>query len=306
MEVRTPRFAIAIALVLIGLGAAPSASQPSSSTTRPIPRRGSFAATFTAQSPLSPIEAQNKRWHIRIEPNERYALADESFQVHVPEDEGRGSDARPWGLLVWVNAGNSGAPSRAWLPLLAKHHLIWVGADRSGNDRATGVRFGLALDAVFNVKKQYPIDDDRVYVAGVSGGAKAAGMLGVLYPDVFTGAIPISGINYFRNIPVPGETNQVWPAAFERPGSLLLDRARYKGRFVLLTGSRDFNRDPVHEIYEKGFVKDGFRHVEYVEVPDMGHGVPDAQWLDHAIDSLDAPLLKATTKPTTRPVPLAR
>jgi pimeloyl-ACP methyl ester carboxylesterase len=282
-----------LVILAFNLAAMP-ATQPA---TRPL-RRGSFSLTFTDQSPLSPIEAQNKRWHIRIEPPERYKLSDESFQLQVPDD---GDDHRPWGLLVWVSAGNSGNPPRAWLPVLQQRHLIWIGADHSGNDRATGVRFGLALDAVHNAKKLYPIDETRVYLAGVSGGAKVAGMLGVLYPDVFTGAIPISGVAYFRNIPVPGGTNQVWPAAFERPGSLLLDRARYKSRFVLLTGSNDFNRESIREIYEKGFMKDGFRNVEYVEVPDMGHGVPDPQWLDKAIESLDAPLLKASTKPATRP-----
>jgi hypothetical protein len=291
--------AIGSSVVLILLFADAAVAAPSTApATRPNARRGSFSIVFTEQSPFSPINEQNKRWHIRVEPDQRYKLADESFQVHVPEND---DSDKPWGLLVWVNAGNRGGPSRSWLSVIVKHHLIWIGADNSGNDRAIGIRFGLALDAVHNLKKLYSIDDVRVYVAGVSGGGKAASMLALIYPDVFTGAVPISGVNYFRNIPVPSETNKVWPAAFERPGSLLLDRARQKSRFVLLTGSNDFNRESIQQIYEKGFVKDGFRHVEYVEVPGMGHGVPETQWLDRAIESLDAPLSnlsKSSEKPT--------
>jgi predicted esterase len=270
-----------IFVVATSLGATPT------TTTRPSERRGTFDVSFQQQSPLSPIEKQNGRWHIRVEPAQRYKLADEGFQVVVPETNASDS-AKSWGLLVWINAGKRGDPPRQWLPVINDHHLIWIGADNSGNDRALGVRFGLALDAVFNMKQRYTIDETRVYVAGVSGGGKAASMIALLYPDVFTGAVPISGAAYFRSIPVPSDPGKVWPAAFQAPGSLLLDRAKRGSRFALLTGSEDFNREPVHEIYTAGFQKDHFEHVEYIEVPGMGHGVPETKWLEQAVQSLDA------------------
>jgi predicted esterase len=248
-------------------------------------RRGVYTATFTEQSPLSPIDKQNGRWHIRVDPSQRYQLVDERFEIVVPAAGSPGEEG--WGLLVWVSAGERGDPPRQWLPILNQHHLIWIGADKSGNDRAIGARFGLALDAVHNMKQRYAIDDDRIYIAGVSGGAKAANMLALIYPDVFTGAVPISGAAYFRNIPVPDQPGKVWPAAFQPPGSILLDRAKHKSRFALLTGSEDFNREPVHEIYTMGFQKDHFDHVAYIEVPGMGHGVPETKWLEQAIESLD-------------------
>src|SRR5437870_5323467 len=77
---------------------AQSASQPSAEDSGQI-RRGQFHVAFTNQSPLSPIEAQYKRYHIKVEPIHRYTLADESFEAFVPDDY---DPQQPYGLLVWI------------------------------------------------------------------------------------------------------------------------------------------------------------------------------------------------------------
>lgn len=260
-------------------------------TTQPAEvRRGQFTASFTDQSPLSPIEAQNKRHHIKVEDAHRYRLADESFEIYVPEDY---DPDRPWGILVWISAMESGRPHTPYLPLLSQHQLIWIGANNSGNERGVGVRFGLALDAVYNLKQLYNIDESRIYVSGISGGGKVATMLAIIYPEVFTGSIPIVGTTYFRHIPLPNEKNKYWPGMFEKPPASTLDRAKRDGRFVLITGSKDFNRDPIKATYEEGFVKDGFAQVEYVEVEGMDHEMAGAERFERAIEFLDAPLESA-------------
>lgn len=251
---------------------------------------------FTERSPLSSLEAQNKRHGIRIESNQRYELAAESFELFVP---GPSEDGRKFGILVWVNAGNRGALPRGWDGLLARHHLIGIGANNSGNQRGVAVRFGLALDAVHNLRKLHPIDESRIYVSGVSGGGKVATMLAVIYPEVFTGSIPIVGTAYFRSIPLSSDRSRSWGPMFTRPPVRYLDQARQKGRFVFITGSNDSNRESVKDMYEAGFRKDGFKHVEYVEVPGMGHTLPPPEVIDRAIESLDAPL-REQSKPAAR------
>jgi TolA-binding protein len=120
-------------------------------------------------------------------------------------------------------------------------------------------------------------------------------MLATIYPDVFTGAVCIVGVTYFRDIPIGSKPGTLWQRSFERPGNVLLERARRNSRFVLITGTEDFNREPTHDTYEAGFKKDGFVHVDYVEVPGMGHTIPsDVSWIDRAIDFLDAPPAAAT------------
>ena len=252
------------------------------------PRRGGFHVTFTDQSPLSPIEAQNKRHHIKVDDAQRYSLSDESFEAYVPEDY---DPDRPWGLLVWVHAAETGAPPRSIIPLLSQHQLIWIGANNSGNERGVGVRFGLALDAVHNMRKLYNIDDSRIYVSGISGGGKVSTMLAIIYPEVFVGAIPIVGVTYFRHIPISGENGKFWQGNFEKPPKPTLERAARDGRFVFITGSEDFNRQSIQDTLEQGFKKDGFAHIEYVEIPGMKHQMPEASVFEKAIETLDAPLL---------------
>jgi predicted esterase len=264
-----------------------SPSQPASRpTTKPLARKGTFHITFTDQSPLSPAGEQNRRYHLGLEAANRYKLEDESFEVHVPP----GDADRPYGIFVWINAADRGAPSKSLLPMLEHKHLIWIGANNAGNPRGLGVRLGLAIDAVHNLKQLDRIDENRVYVSGISGGGKVASIAAVCYPDVFTGSIPICGVSYFRNIPVPGEQRKFWPGIYSRPPIKLFDQARERSRFVLITGEKDPNRPPTHAFYEQGFVKDKFKHVEYVEVPGMGHSIPEAKWIEEAIDALDRPL----------------
>ncbi|HEY7088631.1 MAG TPA: PHB depolymerase family esterase [Tepidisphaeraceae bacterium] len=278
---------IAFVLMVSSLAAAQSATaRPATQpTTRMAAKTGAFHIAFTDQSPLSPIEAQNKRHHIKVEAIQRYNLTEESFEAFVPEDyDGK----TKFGILVWVNAGGRGNMPRGWQELLSSHHLIGIGANQSGNERGIGVRFGLALDGVHNLKKIYSIDEQRVYVSGISGGGKVASMLPIIYPEVFHGAIPICGVSWYQNIPVPGETNKVYPRNFDRPPTITFDKAKL-GRFVLITGSNDMNRDPTQATYELGFKKDGFKNVEYVEVPGMGHQIPDTDVIEKAIASIDAP-----------------
>jgi hypothetical protein len=284
------------AIVVIGCLAWRAPGQSTRPATAPAVQTGAFHITLTDQSPLSPIEAQSKRHRIRVEDMQRYTLADESFEVFVPDDY---DPANKYGIMVWINAGNQGTMPRGWPQLLAKHRLIGIGANNSGNPRGVAVRFGLAIDAVHNLKKMYSIDETRVYVSGVSGGGKVASMLGVIYPEVFRGSIPIVGVTYFRDIPVPNERNKAYQRAFDRPPATTLDRAR-QGRFVLITGSDDMNRDSTKAIYEQGFKKDGFKNVEYIEVQGMGHRVPEADVIERAIKILDVrgrPATKTAPRP---------
>src|SRR2546423_15288067 len=86
-------------------------------------KTGSYHTTFTDRSPLSAIEAQAKRfgWQMaalnasQFEKN--YDLANESFEVNVPENYKAGDG---WGLLVWVSAGGGGNVHEAWRDVLEK------------------------------------------------------------------------------------------------------------------------------------------------------------------------------------------
>jgi predicted esterase len=261
------------------------------------PQSGAFHTTFTLQDPRSPIQAQHARHRIAVTDLQKYTLANESFEVYVPDDY---DAAKSYGILVWVNAGDTGRIPRGWDAVCKQHQLIFIGANQSGNRRGVAVRFGLAMDGVFNLKQKYNIDESRIYVTGVSGGGKVASMLGVIYPDIFQGSIPIVGVSYFHGVPLADDPTRGWAPDYQRPPLATYEMAQQQTRFVLITGTRDMNHDSIVGTYERGFLIDKFQFVHLVDVPNMGHGLPPAAEMDKAIATLDAPLPQLAAKSLDR------
>jgi hypothetical protein len=115
---------------------------------------------------------------------------------------------------------------------------------------------------------------------------------------VFSGGLYIVGTDYFKRIPTGRMENEFWPAAYRAPLGKFLADAKQRSRHVMLNGADDMNRAASQAI-AKQMKADGFQHVTYIEVPGVGHALPDTPWLDQAIDQLDQTL--ATTRPATRP-----
>ncbi len=100
--------------------------------------------------------------------------------------------------MVWVSPGPYGATRRTDVSdVLRKHHMLWVGANNSGNDRFTWDRVVLALDAAYNMNALYSIDPNRIYVAGYSGGGRMASALSILFPEVFRGSLMAVGCDSY-------------------------------------------------------------------------------------------------------------
>ena len=79
--------------------------------------------------------------------------------------------------------------------------------------------------------------------------------------------------------------SQYYPATFTpNPGVLL--QGKRGGRFVLQTGEHDENRDNTAQIFAKGFKREGFRNVRYLEVPGLRHEMPTAKTLATALEYL--------------------
>lgn len=234
--------------------------------------------TFKESSPIATDAELKKRLKIEggVPP---YDLSKEKFRAVVPKEY---SKDEAWGLFVWIDAGDEpGFPKELdW----ARHKLIGVGACKTGNERPVYDRLRLTLDAVHGMKAAYSIDPQRIFISGISGGGRIASMIGVAYADVFTGTLPLCGANFYK--PIPLEGNKVL-LAYYKPMDSILKTAKASGRFVLVTGEKDFNRNPTQLTYEKGFKAEGFKHVLYLDIPGMGHSIPSGEWLDKALDFLD-------------------
>lgn len=280
-------------LTMVTVRAQPDPTAEANETTGP--RTGGYPATFTERSPLSTVKAVNDRFRVQLNnPPDDYILADETFWVYVPEDY---DGTEPYGLMVWINAGERGGPPPHYQPVLDKHKLIWVGADNSGNPRSFWHRAGLALDGLHNIKSTHHIDPMRIYVSGISGGGRCSSRVGPTYADEFAGAFPIIGVDFYTRLPHPDSkqnalqaTLKFWGAAFNPPSPRILRRAKRDGRYVLLTGETDGNRAQTLSTFKYGYARGKYKHATYLEVPGMGHTLPPAEWFDKGIVVLDTPL----------------
>lgn len=235
---------------------------------------------FDASPPHSDAEEVQARFRNREKPGP-YDVKKEKFRVYVPASHKAGET---WGLLIYINPGDGAGLPAGYEALLEKRKLLGISPYKAGNERPAPDRFRLAIDAGFNMHARFKVDPERVYVSGFSGGGRIASMLGVAYADLFAGAIPLCGANFYTDI--PSEPGKHWPRNYI-PVDEALKIAKAGSRFVLMTGEKDTNLANTRAVHEHGFKKEGFRRAELIVVPGLGHAPPPAADFAKALDFVD-------------------
>jgi poly(3-hydroxybutyrate) depolymerase len=217
--------------------------------------------------------------------------AQEQFFVHVPASY---TGAEPYGLVVFTDAGDrvEGAPS-GWGEILDDNKLLLVAAESAGNQHPVGRRLGLAVLGALEMKKRYNIDSRRIYAAGFSGGARMSNLLGFYQSDLFRGTIQNCGADFYQPVRRVRATTTLDTAG--SPYGLLvtgatpgeIERAKRTVRFVLITGSRDFRRGNILDVYNGGYLAYGFA-ARLLDVAGMAHDTCDAHTLIEALAFLEA------------------
>jgi pimeloyl-ACP methyl ester carboxylesterase len=199
------------------------------------------AVVFTDYSPLSsdaelvrrlftPLkalrlnqEAERAGQNLRVQPLD---LAKERYSIYVPDHPASPSDT--YAVLVFVPPWPAAEIPSRWTTALNRYNTILITAANSGNDAPTiKRREPLALLAARNVMARYPVDPQRVYIGGFSGGARVALRLALGYPDVFRGALLNAGSDPIGTSDVP------------LPPADLFRRFQESTRLVYVTGERD-------------------------------------------------------------------
>jgi len=136
------------------------------------------------------------------------------------------SFATAWLFTAGVRAAV--AQSRGAIPMdtcpgSSRHDSCHSG--KLSNDASTvDRREPLALLAAQNVMAQYPVDPQRVYIGGFSGGSRVALRLALGYPDVFHGALLNAGSDPIGNADVS------LPAGGSLPPVSRVDASRVRDR----------------------------------------------------------------------------
>lgn len=199
-------------------------------------------------------------------------LASERFVVYVP------TTAPPpegYALLVFVPPWPQAEVPEGWPAVLDRHGTIFVSAADSGNDASVvDRREPLALLAAYNLMRRYPVDPQRVFVGGFSGGSRVALRLALAYPDLFRGAVLNAG------------SDPIGTAEIPLPPADLFERFRGATRLVYLTGAND----AVH-LAQDARSRDSMRdwcvaHVDTASIPFTAHAVAPAAALNRALHTL--------------------
>jgi predicted esterase len=151
-------------------------------------------------------------------------LAGERFAFYVPPQ----APPHGYALLVFVPPWDEAGVPREWLTVLDRHDMICVSAANSDNSAdLLKRREPLALLAAANIMRRYPIDPERIYITGFSGGSRVAERLALGYPDVFRGAL------------LNASSDPLGDGQIPLPPADLLQRFQERTRIVFVTGARD-------------------------------------------------------------------
>ena len=179
------------------------------------------------------------------------------------------SDAASPGVLVFVSPTESGEPPAGWLPVLEQAHLSWIAAVGFGNDKLSAQRVLAAMMALELIRQAGPLDPERTYIGGMSGGGRIASQMAPRFPQKFSGALYIVGAD-------------VWMPEDAR----LKQRASANG-YVFITGERDFNRREMKKAVER-YRASGFERTLLLDLPGLAHEYPRGEQLGVALGFLDA------------------
>jgi hypothetical protein len=201
-------------------------------------------------------------------------LAQEQFDVYLPREPLE--PGRRFGLLVWISPHERMPAPHEWRNALDAHGMILVSARRSGNDHGTlERRLPLALHAVHGLAALHPIDPDRVYAGGFSGGSRAALRLAVGYPDVFRGALLASGSDVLGG------------GGISPPAAALMEALQARSRLVYVTGARDLPNRRMDALSRESMLAYCVHGVASVSMSRAEHAPPDRRHFARALAALD-------------------
>ena len=268
---------LAVALFAAPAGtAAPPATGYTAKVTVAAPTRLDWTFAVTSQSLADPPAKLS---------GADYDPKKQSYDLFLPE---RKDPKKPIPALVWVSASDDAAGWRVFETLCKDKGVAFIGVRNAGNDVPPPKRVRIVLDCLDDVRRQVPLDADRTYIGGFSGGARVACAVAFALPEYFGGVIPVCAAGEMREEP--------W----------LRHRAIDRLGAALVTGADDFNRGEVDAWKGPMWKGIGVRTKVWVEAG-HGHTMPPPatiadvlKWLDE-----DAPRRAALAKqsPASRATP---
>ncbi len=158
-----------------------------------------FSFTLMAQQPSAKLSAQSFATEVTLKVGYHYAL-------YLPEDYAK-NPAKKWPLIIFLHGSGERGDDLVKLNKHGPPKLVAGGQSFPVIIVAPQCPSGKSWDAyavkalVDEAKKNQRVDNDRVYLTGISMGGFGTWDTLCMYPDVFAAAVPIcggAGINVVR------------------------------------------------------------------------------------------------------------
>ncbi len=194
-----------------------------------------------------------------------YDSTKQEYELYVPARKDR-KKALP--VIVFVSASPGPAGWKQLGKLCKARGFLFAAPRGAGNDCPPKKRVRIVLDVLDDVRRNYPTDPDRTYLAGFSGGGRIACAIAFALPELVGGVMPIGASGDLREEP--------W----------LRHRAIDRLSVALLTGTTDFNLGEVARFRGPMLKGMGVRARVWVQ-PGLGHAIPGEKVLGEALTWLD-------------------
>jgi hypothetical protein len=156
-----------------------------------------------------------------------YDSTKQTYELYVPP---RKSAKALYPVLLYVSPGDGSGALKTFEKVVKARGMIFASPHHVGNSVPSPQRVRIILDVLDDLRRNYPIDVDRTYITGVSGGARVACAIAYALPELFGGVMPIVAGGDLRE--------ESW----------LRQRVADRLRVAHLTGEKDFNRGEVEKI----------------------------------------------------------
>jgi predicted esterase len=110
-----------------------------------------------------------------------------SFEVYIPQNLDY-TKKHPW-VLALSPGGNGREMFPVWKEACDKYQWILIGSNDSSNNQSFDYSWYFINETIKLAKEQYPVDPERMYVAGMSGGGMMAHYVSHKAPNLVRGII---------------------------------------------------------------------------------------------------------------------
>jgi pimeloyl-ACP methyl ester carboxylesterase len=194
-----------------------------------------------------------------------YDSAGQEYELFAPPSAGA-KKTHP--VILFISPSNQPSGWNQLQAVCKQMGIIFASPYGAGNDCPSPKRVRIVLDVLDDLRRKYPTDPDRTYLAGFSGGGRIACSVAFALPEYFGGILPICASGELRE--------ESW----------LRERVINRLSVALITGETDFNRSEVERLNGPLLTEVGVRTKVWT-VPKLGHGIPDAKTLAEAVDWLE-------------------